>query len=102
MPAVKETGPGATQAGASQLQTWQDGQNQLQISSKHGTGSGAQPQIDLALAKEGFAQWLRGVHAQPDLHEQHEGQSIQAVPGLGSRQNSSGVAHLGQLNIPDV
>lgn len=73
MTAEKERDPSAVWAGAStgsvQLQTWQQGRNQLPKPSEYGLGSDIQPQIDLALAKQDFVQYLTDRHAQPDMQQ---------------------------------
>ena len=74
MTAEKGGDPNADWAGTStasvQLQSQQNGQNQLSVPSEYGMGSDAQPQIDLALAKQGFVQWLADIHAQRDMHQE--------------------------------
>ena len=51
-------------AGLSQLQSLYMAQDQL-----YGVEVNAQPQTDLAHAKQAFAQYLTGVHGHPDIHE---------------------------------
>lgn len=67
-PIASAIGAGAS-VGSVQLQSWQTGQNQLPTPSEYGLGNDAQPRIDLALAKQGFGQWLKDVHAQPDMQQ---------------------------------
>lgn len=50
--------------GPSQLQ-----KEQLPKPAKYGVEIDAQPQVDLAHAKQAFAQYLTGVHGHPDIHE---------------------------------
>ena len=72
--AEKGRDPNAAWAGAStgsvQLQSRQNRQNQLLRPSEYGMGMGAQPWLDLALAKQGFVQWLTETHAQPDMQQE--------------------------------
>ena len=74
VPAEKEDAsnvaePGSS-TGVSQLQSLQVVGDQLPRRRKYGVGSNAQPRIDLAHAKQAFAQYLMGVHGHSDLHEQ--------------------------------
>lgn len=52
--------------GGSQVQSVQVAQDQLPKPSKYGVGSSAQLRIDLAHAKQAFAQYLTGKHGHSD------------------------------------
>lgn len=57
-------------SGLPQLQSLaQMAQDQLPKPAKYEIESDAQPQADLAHAKQAFAQYLTGVHGHPDIHE---------------------------------
>lgn len=56
--------------GISQVQSVKVTQDQLPTPSKYGVGSNAQPQMDLAHAKQAFAQYLAGKDGHSNWHEQ--------------------------------
>ena len=74
IPAEKEDASNIAQPGSStgvsQLQSLQVAQDQLSKPAKHEVETDAQPGIDLAHAKQAFAQYLTGVHGYSDLQEQ--------------------------------
>lgn len=55
--------------GLPQLQSLQMAWDRLPKPAKYGVEPNAQPQIELAHAKQAFAQYLTGVHGHPDIHE---------------------------------
>ena len=93
-PTEKEDVQPGSGTGLSPVHSWQ--RDQLTNPSEYGTEADAQPQIDLARAKQGFARYLTGVHAHPNFHqprEQQEVQNRQAVTGLVYSQDSNGVKY---------